>query len=124
LKYEYQAVLHRVIDGDTIEADIDIGFYMGCRQRLRLLAYDAPENKGDTKEAAQKATHALIAMLPNILLVRTYKADSFGRWLCTIESGGQDLGFMLYALGHGTWDTKQWEKHRGTDRPGFIGARL
>jgi endonuclease YncB( thermonuclease family) len=120
--WEYTGYVGRVIDGDTIEADCDLGFYMGCRQRFRLLAFNAPENQGDTKDKAAAATAALSGIvfgeLPHEIKIRTYKADSFGRWLCTIElQNGADLGFILHCRGFGTWEPKHWEKYRGTDDP-------
>ena len=41
--YIYQATCTRVVDGDTIDADIDLGFRMLRRERLRLLGIDTPE---------------------------------------------------------------------------------
>ena len=34
--YEYKCKLERVIDGNTIEAEIDLGFNVVVRQRIRL----------------------------------------------------------------------------------------
>ena len=42
--YLYRAVVVRVVDGDTIDVDIDLGFYVWIRkQRIRLIGIDAPE---------------------------------------------------------------------------------
>lgn len=41
--YTYKATLTRIIDGDTYEADIDLGFHVHIRARLRLAATDCPE---------------------------------------------------------------------------------
>jgi micrococcal nuclease len=35
--------LAKVVDGDTLDLDLDLGFSMVLRQRVRLLGLDAPE---------------------------------------------------------------------------------
>lgn len=39
----------RVIDGDTIDSDIDLGFSISIRRRIRLLGIDAPETRLQSK---------------------------------------------------------------------------
>jgi micrococcal nuclease len=41
--YEYKAKLKRVIDGDTIEFTIDLGFGIFMNRKIRLLNVDTPE---------------------------------------------------------------------------------
>jgi micrococcal nuclease len=41
--YVYKLSNIRVIDGDTIDADIDLGFHITVRQRIRLYGIDTPE---------------------------------------------------------------------------------
>lgn len=44
--YEYRAIVDRVIDGDTIDVDIDLGFDVWLKkQRIRLYGVDAPESR-------------------------------------------------------------------------------
>ena len=51
--YEYQAYLLRVIDGDTIDVDIDLGFGMTYKkQRVRLMGIDTPESR--TRDLVEK----------------------------------------------------------------------
>ena len=51
--YHYKAKLVRVIDGDTIDVDIDLGFDVWLkRQRVRLAGIDAPESR--TRNKAEK----------------------------------------------------------------------
>lgn len=51
--YEYKAKLVRVIDGDTIDALIDLGFDVWVKKRIRLYGIDAPESR--TKNLEEKA---------------------------------------------------------------------
>ena len=51
--YHYKAVLVRVIDGDTIDVDIDLGFDVWLKkQRVRLAGIDATESR--TRNKAEK----------------------------------------------------------------------
>ena len=49
--YEYKAIVTRVIDGDTIDVDIQLGFdVVLAKQRIRLLGIDTPESRTRDKE--------------------------------------------------------------------------
>jgi micrococcal nuclease len=41
--YRYRATLDRVVDGDTLDAVIDLGFYIKIKERLRLDGINTPE---------------------------------------------------------------------------------
>ena len=43
--YEYKARVHRIIDGDTVDVVIDLGFEMTTRQRIRLYGINTPETR-------------------------------------------------------------------------------
>lgn len=50
---EYPAYMLRVVDGDTIDFSIDLGFDIRLKQRLRVQGIDAPEVR--TKDLVEKA---------------------------------------------------------------------
>ena len=52
--FSYKATVLRVVDGDTVDAEIDLGFRMKTTQRLRLKGIDTPELRGGTDEAQAK----------------------------------------------------------------------
>jgi micrococcal nuclease len=52
MKYEYDAKLIRVIDGDTVDAMIDLGFDVWVKKRIRLYGINAPETR--TKNLEEK----------------------------------------------------------------------
>ena len=58
MKYEYNAKLIRVIDGDTVDAMIDLGFDVWIKKRIRLYGIDAPETR--TKNLEEKS-HGFVA---------------------------------------------------------------
>ena len=49
--YQYKGRVHRVVDGDTVDAYLDMGFNMFTKQRLRIDSFDAPESWRPKSEA-------------------------------------------------------------------------
>ena len=52
--YDYKAKLIRVIDGDTIDAMIDLGFNTWVKKRIRLAGIDAFETRTRNKKEKEK----------------------------------------------------------------------
>ena len=51
--YEYRCRIDRVVDGDTVDVDIDLGFGVWMKkQRIRLYGVDTPESR--TRDAEEK----------------------------------------------------------------------
>ncbi|GAG20500.1 unnamed protein product, partial [marine sediment metagenome] len=44
--YTYRAKLDRVVDGDTVDLFVDLGFNICIKDRFRLLGIDTPELRG------------------------------------------------------------------------------
>jgi micrococcal nuclease len=98
--YTYQAELVRVIDGDTVVLDIDLGFSLWRRDdSYRLARINAPEMK--TAEGPPARTHlvSLLAQSAGPLLVTTTKADKYGRWLAEIYVNGKNMNDQMVADG-------------------------
>jgi micrococcal nuclease len=51
--YEYKIELVRVIDGDTVDANIDLGFDVSVKKRIRFMGINTPESR--TKDLEEKA---------------------------------------------------------------------
>ena len=81
--YKYKAELVRVIDGDTIDFKIDLGFFIYVNIRVRLKDYDAPEVRGPEKVDGAKVRDKAVAILENTssIIVETTKTGKYGRWL-------------------------------------------
>ena len=43
--YEYKCDITRVVDGDTVDAEIDLGFDIIFKSRIRLYGIDTPESR-------------------------------------------------------------------------------
>ncbi len=97
--YWRRARLERVVDGDTVQMVIDLGFYTYVEHRMRLLGLNTPEMhdpnpavRAKAQEAktftttwlAEHASHAE-SDVDFPCFIRTEKADSFGRFLAYVE---------------------------------------
>lgn len=90
--YKYRCKLIRVVDGDTVVADIDLGFYTWRKVVLRLADIDAPEIRTkdlSEKEEGLKSAHRLELMLldenpDGVFYIVSEGVDSFGRSIATI----------------------------------------
>jgi micrococcal nuclease len=48
--YEYRAIVNRVVDGDTVDVDIDLGFNVVLQdERVRIMGIDTPESRTSDK---------------------------------------------------------------------------
>ena len=51
--YEYKCKVRKIVDGDTVDVDIDLGFGVWLRkQRVRLVGIDTPESR--TRDLEEK----------------------------------------------------------------------
>jgi endonuclease YncB( thermonuclease family) len=111
--WHYNATLVRCIDGDTFEADVDLGFGVRKLIRVRALGYDAPELHGATAEAGARAKAFLQNMLDprqpwnatGLRLVTEKDSQSFERYLARVylirDGQLRDLAAIMIAAGHG-----------------------
>ena len=104
--YEYKAIITNVVDGDTVDAVIDVGFKMTTTQRLRLLGVDTAELTSKDLIERAKAQEAKLYVMEQLLgksvLIKTEKADSFGRYLATISINGLNFNQSLLDKGLAT----------------------
>jgi micrococcal nuclease len=89
--WTYRARVLRVVDGDTVDLRIDLGFSVQIEQRVRLLGIDTPEiNSPDPeKRVAALAAKAMLAeLLPEQTFVTVVtekdKTEKYGRYLARI----------------------------------------
>ena len=84
--YEYNCKIVRIIDGDTVDVDIDLGFAVWLnKQRIRLFGVDTPESR--TRDAEEKkfgilAKNFVKGRLPvgSMQILRTRLDDSRGKF--------------------------------------------
>lgn len=105
--FTYAAAVERVVDADTLDVAIDLGFRIQFRVRVRVAGIDAPEL---STEAGKQAKAFVVRFLsgddgnPRSVVLRTYKPDKYGRALADValEIGGvsYDLAENLLEAGH------------------------
>lgn len=109
--WTYRARLDRIIDADTVDLDIDLGFrHFIAGHRVRVAGIDAPEVRGPERPDGLAATAFAadwFGQAPDTewpLIVTTAKAGKYGRWLGTIwhnqPGPGPSLNDALLAAGH------------------------
>jgi micrococcal nuclease len=103
--FVYQAELDRVVDGDTVDVILDLGFDVKLhKQRVRLAGIDTPESR--TRDLAEKKLGLAAKERLKELCVGTFKIKSlgkgkYGRILgIPYTEDGQDICQMLIKEGH------------------------
>jgi len=84
--YTYKAKLVRVINGDTLDINIDLGFDIIIKQRLKLFGIDTPDSRSknvETKQQGLDVKQRLIGLLTKEFKVETMlnKRGKYGRIL-------------------------------------------
>jgi len=112
--YEYEMKVIRIIDGDTIDAQVDLGFKVHHNVRIRLFGINTPEVR--TRDAEEKvrgkaATERVRELLSGAdrLILKSHGVGKFGRCLGEVtvvnfkadEDETKDLTQTLLAEGHG-----------------------
>jgi len=106
--FHYKASITRVVDGDTVDAFIDLGFDLHSKQRVRLFGINTPETRTRDKEEKKKglAAKAFVkeALERNknqcVIKTRLDKKGKFGRTLGVIYVDGHNLNSALVHKGH------------------------
>ena len=84
MQYTYPCKVVKVVDGDTMDLDVDLGFHIVHRIRVRLADIDTPEVRGWQKDFGLQASEAALYWLEfsdKQLYVETKKTGKYGRWL-------------------------------------------
>jgi len=90
--YRYRAELDRVVDGDTLDVVIDLGFYIKIKERIRLEGVDTPEIYGvpqDSEEyrrglEAKEYVERRLNENGNQMIIETRKMGKWRRWLAKV----------------------------------------
>ena len=107
--YEYRATIRRVVDGDTVDVTLDLGFNILYNSRIRLLGIDTPESRTrDLEEkarglAAKDRVKELCPVGSSVILKTTKDGrGKFGRILGEIFVSGivQSINQLLIEEGH------------------------
>ena len=116
--FVYKATLERIVDGDTFDCCLDLGFDVKLhKQRVRLAGIDTPESR--TRDLAEKklglaAKVRLKELCKGEIKVKSLGKGKYGRILgIPYTKDGKDICKMLIGEGHaveyhGGTKTKVW----------------
>jgi micrococcal nuclease len=105
--YQYKIKkITRIIDGDTIDADIDLGFNLTISQRIRLKGLNAAETKTLDLEEKKKGIEARLWLEKELSrqgewIIETTKEDKYGRILGTLYCIGDPVTLNERMLNEG-----------------------
>ena len=96
--YIYRAEMKRIVDGDTIDMDVDLGFFVKVRIRFRLQGINTPEiyrKKKDSEEYKQgmksvEFVEEKFRENQGICMVVSTKTGAYGRWIGDIYFGDSE----------------------------------
>ena len=108
-KYEYKATLVRVVDGDTCDALIDLGFDTWVKKRIRFMGVDCWESRTRNLEEKKKGLEAK-AFTKHLLensddgkfAIRSHGVGKYGRVLGELFVKGEEksVNELLKENGH------------------------
>lgn len=104
--FEYVARVLEVIDGDTVDVSIDLGFSVQHTIRVRLYGINTPETRTRNKEEKQKGLAAKARLKELVegkfVNIKTQKdeTEKFGRYLAEIYVDGVNINQTLITEGH------------------------
>ena len=102
--YEYKAKITNVVDGDTFDFEIDLGFGISYKNRLRLYGVDTPEVRGEERIEGLRVKDHLIKLIEgkDVILKSKKWRGKYGRFIAEVKfrrfTGdvfGTDLGNYL-----------------------------
>lgn len=90
-RWLYKAKVERVIDGDTLDVDVDLGFGIRFKTRIRLAGINAPEKWTLEGEEAKNEVEEILEENDYEVYLRTFKGSDYvdergkyGRWLALV----------------------------------------
>jgi micrococcal nuclease len=101
--YTYEAKITKVTDGDTVHADINLGFGIVLTNTvLRLYGINAPELKGESAIKGQESKNRLAELVLNkTVTIKTFKdkKEKYGRLLAQIWLDNISVNEVLISEG-------------------------
>ena len=100
MEYIYKAVVLKVIDGDTFDLLIDLGFHVFVEKRIRLDGVDTPEVRGEEKPEGLISKAAVEELIggKQVKVISVRERDKYGRTIARILFGENDIDLTDYLL--------------------------
>ena len=101
--FTYAAKLIEVIDGDTVDLLIDLGFGVHVQERCRLYGIDAPEMPTEAGKAAKAHLESLLGAARELYVATRKmprkpkeKTDKYGRYLAVLYDGSHTVDMFIH----------------------------
>lgn len=112
-KYTYEATVENIVDADTVDLSVNLGFSITFKERFRLYRINAWETRGKEREKGLLAEKWLTSKIPpgTAIMIRTVKdkKGKYGRYLAdlwVIEDGAWlNLNDELVKLNHAKYES-------------------
>lgn len=108
--YYYKAHIIDVYDGDTVTAEIDLGFFVKFKEKFRLLGINTPELRGSEREQGLVSRDAVREKILNKEVQIKTERDrkgKYGRYLATIfieeDNGFTNVNEWIVNSGYGVF---------------------
>jgi len=103
--YKYKAIVLRVVDGDTFDALVDLGFNISKKQRFRVKDVDTPETWRPDTQAEKEHGQLAKAFVKDLIedkqvFLTSVKSAVFSRYEAHVTlNDGRDLKTLLIENG-------------------------
>lgn len=97
--YTYNAKLIKIVDGDTLDVIVDLGFDVFKKIRCRLANINAPEMNTDAGKASKQYLVNLIPVNSDIV-IKSKKYDKYGRSVATIYFNDININDLMLHEGY------------------------
>jgi micrococcal nuclease len=101
MMYEYNCEILRVVDGDTVDVSIDLGFDISYKSRVRLYGIDTPESRTRDKDEKARGLMSKEYLIDELskgqVVIKTHKdkKGKFGRVLGEMYVGDSNVNMMM-----------------------------
>lgn len=97
--FKYNAIVDYVVDGDTVDLSIDLGFDIWHKTRVRLLGLDTPEKWHPYGKVVKKYVQE--SLEGQRVQIVSSKQDKYGRYLAQIYVAGRPETFNKHLINEG-----------------------
>jgi micrococcal nuclease len=132
--YEYNCEVKRIVDGDTVDVVIDLGFDIHYSSRVRLYGIDTPEsrtrNKDEKVRGLMSKEYLTDALSKGQVVIKTHKdkKGKFGRVLGEMYVADKNINLMMVddhlAVKYKGQNKKQIEEEHQVNRELLIAKGL
>lgn len=110
--YQYKAFVENVVDGDTVDLKIDLGFDIWHNIRVRLIGIDTPEKWFDYGKVVK--SYVTEKLQGKDVTIQTEKADKYGRYLVEVFTSDIEGSFNQHLI-----DVGMAKSYGGASRAGI-----